>query len=110
MNLPSLRREHAVGTEVPATSPSISHTWGSSNSSSPSNSYAQPSELEHKLKEVTKETESVAEEPPQTSDSATVRAWAVPDPTPKSTVQTTPTDFPTAAEASTNNTSKSFLC
>lgn len=33
MNLPSLRREHAVGTEVPAASPATSHGWGSTSSS-----------------------------------------------------------------------------
>ncbi|CAO3614056.1 unnamed protein product [Mucor hiemalis] len=49
--LPSLRKEHAVGTEVLSSSPSTtSHGWGSSTSSSPSNSFTQPSELENKVK------------------------------------------------------------
>jgi hypothetical protein len=33
MNLPSLRREHAAGTEAPVASPASSHGWGSTSNS-----------------------------------------------------------------------------
>lgn len=145
INLPSLRKEHAVGTEVLSSSPSTtSHGWGSSASSSPSNSFTQPSELESKVKSTTdlnttsfSPTLDPAENPvkidpksnsnksnitptkadlasspppppPPSQPSTTTRAWAIPAKT-QATVQSTSTDFPTAAEAATNNKKKSSV-
>lgn len=120
-----MRKEHAVGTEVLSSSPSTtSHGWGSSTSSSPSNSFTQPSELENKAKSTDQSTLSptldptenpvkidlksnksnsptkadLASSPPPQSSTTTTRAWAIPAKT-QASVQSPSTDFPTAAEA-----------
>lgn len=112
MNLPSLRREHAVGTEVPASSPATSHGWGSSTASSPSTPFIQPENSNLKEQPVITSPVMKPVEPIDSpskvdpassptlnnSQSSTVRAWAVPTVT-EPTVQPPSTDFPTAAEA-----------
>ncbi|KAI7895103.1 uncharacterized protein EV154DRAFT_496965 [Mucor mucedo] len=114
MNLPSLRREHAVGTEVPASSPATSHGWGSSTASSPSTPFIQPTEISKPTEQpvvtspVIKPVESTIDSPSEvdpassptltSSQSSTARAWAVPT-VAEPTVKPPSTDFPTAAEA-----------
>lgn len=111
MNLPSLRREHAVGTEVPAASPATSHGWGSSTSSP---SLSQPTEINKSTEQntvtspVTKPAEPTVESTskvdpasspqPTNTQTSTVRGWAVPTVS-KISPQPPATDFPTAAEA-----------
>ncbi|KAG1076720.1 hypothetical protein G6F42_025330 [Rhizopus arrhizus] len=117
INLPSLRREHAVGTDVPASSPATSHGWGSA-SSSPSVSHQQHTETDpSEKKHDTETTIDKSNKPPDTSAASPVlipatsaaaatptRAWAVPTIT--QTKVPPSTDFPTAAEAASGTKSK----
>jgi hypothetical protein len=125
MNLPSLRREHAVGTEVPASSPATSHGWGSSTTSSPSTPFIQPTEIIKPTEQtvvtspVMKPAESAIDSTSKVdpassptlnnSQSSTVRAWAVPTVS-EPTVQPPSTDFPTAAEAAKSKLQKKKSC
>ncbi|KAL9548678.1 hypothetical protein MBANPS3_005566 [Mucor bainieri] len=131
INLPSLRREHAVGTDVPASSPATSHGWGSA-SSSPSlpqhQQHTHPlnepdaAEKKHDTETATTTTthdksDTSATSPvliPATATSATssasatpTRAWAVPTITQASVPPST--DFPTAAEAASSTKKKLSL-
>ncbi|KAI8645742.1 hypothetical protein BD408DRAFT_56191 [Parasitella parasitica] len=127
INLPSLRREHAVGSDALASSPATSHGWGSA-SSSPSmvqqqvaqtdiEPSAQPPEkkpVAEAIIDKTKKSPDTATSPvlipaaaaAVTNASTTARAWAVP------TITQTPapsTDFPTAAEAASGTNKKPSL-
>jgi hypothetical protein len=96
MNLPSLRREHAVGTEI-SSSPGSQHGWGSTNSS-PSNIQNSPEEA---TMQDNKTTLDPSTSPPLISSESnnTTRAWVTPSAT---KIQAPTNDFPTAAEASTS--------
>ncbi|KAI7903504.1 uncharacterized protein BX663DRAFT_32256 [Cokeromyces recurvatus] len=111
INLPSLRREHAAGTDISNTASSApSHGWGStSNSPSitpeskqaispeqhPSSIHVDSSKPEISVKKSTDHTSSPVLIPQPSS--STSRVWAVP--TTQTTTQTSSNEFPTAAEA-----------
>lgn len=127
INLPSLKREHAVGSDVPVSSPATSHGWGST-SSSPSISQQQQhtdtekSSQQHEKKQdpeitdkMNKSSDITSTTPPvlipassssntATANATTTRAWAVP--TIKQTKVLPSIDFPTAAEAASGTKSK----
>ncbi|KAI9484029.1 MAG: hypothetical protein EXX96DRAFT_560569 [Benjaminiella poitrasii] len=114
INLPSLRREHAAGTDVSSASPSSSHGWGSASSSpsiipeikqttsteQPHSSAATDHTDYNKLETNSNKTKSTDPAsspvliPPHSSTSN--RVWAVPD---AAKAQAPSNDFPTAAEA-----------
>ncbi|KAI8886101.1 hypothetical protein K501DRAFT_64643 [Backusella circina FSU 941] len=107
INLPSLRREHAVGTDIPAAgSPAApNHGWGSSSSpfTSPKQCEITPEEVasetikkmddQHSESMSNGPTSTLNEEPPHSPP----RAWAAP--TVQHIVKPPSDEFPTAAEA-----------
>lgn len=129
INLPSLKREHAVGSDVPVSSPATSHGWGSA-SSSPSipqqqqHTDTEKSTQQHEKKQDPEITDKMNKSPDITSttppvlipassssntatanaNATTTRAWAVP--TIKQTKVPPSIDFPTAAEAASGTKSK----
>ncbi|CEP19906.1 hypothetical protein [Parasitella parasitica] len=127
INLPSLKREHAAGSDVPASSsPATSHGWGSAVSSpsmiqqqvaqtTDTEPSVQPSEKKRDVEAIDKTKKSpdtaVAAAASTTSTSpvlttaSNTKAWAVPTIT--HTQAPYSTDFPTAAEAASG--SKKYL-
>jgi hypothetical protein len=112
INLPSLRREHAVGTDIPAAgSPSApNHGWGSSSSpfTSPKQSEIKPEEVasETTKKMLDQQSESTSDDhksptSPTLNEETVppiVRAWAAPS-TVQHNIKPPSSEFPTAAEA-----------
>ncbi|GAN02942.1 hypothetical protein MAM1_0031d02392 [Mucor ambiguus] len=78
INLPSLRREHAVGIDVPASSPATSHGWGSASSSpSLSQQHTQP-HTESDASEKKHDTEATHDKPSKPSDTSATSPVLIP--------------------------------